>query len=80
MTEWILIITMHLMSPSLAMPDISTETIDGFKSKELCQSAGAKISHQLIIQVGAHREQHKIESNTKNYAPSINAECIAIRK
>ena len=55
MTEWILILTMHLSGPAGEIRDISPEVVNGFSSKQSCEAAASEIASQLIVLTGKAR-------------------------
>jgi hypothetical protein len=80
MVEWILILTMHIMSEDNNLRDVQLETISGFTSKETCEHAGNDLALQLVREVGKHREQQNIKGNSSTSTPSIFSNCIKIVK
>lgn len=46
MTEWILILTMHLSGPAGEIRDISPEIISGFSTQQKCEAAASEISRE----------------------------------
>lgn len=80
MTEWVLILTLHLVSQPGEIRDISPVILDGFKSRENCQEAAGKLSSQLILLAGKAREQQGIAKGTSKSGPAIWHECVQIQK
>lgn len=80
MTEWILILTLNLLSQQNEIRDISPQIIDGFASKKSCELAASKISKHFALLAGKAREAQGIPANTSKSAPSIQYECITITK
>ncbi len=80
MTEWILILTMHLSGPAGEIRDISPEIISGFSTQQKCEAAASEISSQLIILTGKAREHQAIQKNTSKNSPAIWNQCIPITK
>lgn len=80
MSEWVLILTMHIMGQPNTMPDVQFQTIDGFTSKSTCIKAGEALSYQLMIQTSKHREQQNIIKNGAQNFPSVFSECVQISK
>jgi len=80
MSEWILVLTLNLMSANGDVRDVSPEIISGFSSKQTCDVAAKDISYKLIDLVGNHREQQGVARGSKKNGPSIYYECILIKK
>lgn len=80
MNEWILILTLNLMSQPGDIRDISPSIIGGFQSKQNCDSAASAISDRLVALSGKAREQQGISKNTSKSSPAIWYECINIKK
>lgn len=80
MTEWILLLTMNLVPASNEMRDISFTTISGFSSAATCDAAAKVVGDRSIALVGRAREQRGIAGGSRNMMPSINYECVQIRK
>lgn len=80
MSEWVLILTMSLMTSPGTIRDIDTEMLDGFTTKQTCQNAGNIIAQRLIHLAGEHREQQGINRSSKESAPSVNFECVQVKK
>ena len=79
MKEWILIITMRLVTQDGDLNDVQIEMIDGFTSKQRCEQAGKDISSQLIYESGRHMKQQGIAPNHKNH-PSVYFICNELVK
>lgn len=80
MNEWILILTLNLVSQPGEIRDISPAIIGGFQSKQTCDSAASVISNRLIALSGNARERQGIAKNTSNSSPAVWYECINIKK
>lgn len=80
MTEWVLVLTMFLTSDPGEIRDISPQVVGGFSSKQACEAAASTISKTLVILSGYGRSHQGIASNTFKSAPSVNYECVSIRK
>ena len=80
MNEWILILTLNLLSAPGEIRDISPEIIGGFQSKQNCDAAAATISDKIIVLAGKAREQQGIAKNTSKSGPALWYECVNIRK
>ncbi|WP_132038757.1 hypothetical protein [Iodobacter fluviatilis] len=80
MNEWILVLTLHLISAPGEVRDISPQIVSGFTSKQNCENAAVSISERLIGISGKARERQGIPSNTSKSSPAINYECLNIRK
>ena len=79
MIEWVLIITMNIVTETGTIRDVQVDIVDGFSSEEYCDQAAKIISHQLIRQVTNHRKKQGF-GNTHKYEPNIWAECKKIKK
>ena len=80
MNEWILILTLNLVSQPGEIRDISPSIVGGFQSKKNCDSAASAISDRLVALSGKAREQQGIAQNTSKNSPAIWHECISIKK
>lgn len=80
MTEWVLILTMHIMGAQGELRDVQMDVIDGFVSKASCEQSGKVISGQLISQTGRHRKQQKVKKNGATDFPSVFSKCTKIVK
>lgn len=78
--EWILIITMHLSGPKGHLESIETSIIQGFTTKEKCETSKKAIALQIGGQVGKHREQQGIPGNKKLRVPTLNGTCLMVEK
>lgn len=78
--EWILIVTMHLSGPKGHLDSIETSIIQGFTTKEKCESSKKAIALQIGAQVGKHREQQGIKANKSIRVPTLEASCLLVKK
>jgi len=79
MTEWILIITIHLLGTPGNMNNFEVETIDGFHSEKSCLKAAEDIGSKIVAQSSNHRSIQKI-LNEKHDKPAVFTDCQKIIK
>jgi hypothetical protein len=79
-SEWILVLTLNLLTTTGDVRDISPEIVSGFSSKQTCEIAAIDIAYKLVDLAGKHREQQGINKGTSKSGPSIYYECILIKK
>lgn len=80
MTEWILLLTLNLIPAANDMRDVSMTTVPGFSSIGACETAAKTLAERTISLVGRAREQRGLVAGSRNMAPSINYECVQVRK
>lgn len=80
MIEWVLLLTLNLVPTPTEMRDVSVTTLSGFTSAVSCESAGKALAERTIAVVGRAREQRGIRGGSMVMSPSINYECVQIRK
>lgn len=80
MNEWVLIITMSLLTSPGTVRDIENDFIDGFRTKAACEAAGNTLSYRLVHLAGEHRDKQKINRSTSASSPSIYTDCVQIKK
>ena len=80
MSEWILILTMHIIGPVGEIRDVSPEIVSGFTTEQSCEDASKKIGIGLIDLVGKARNQQGISGGSRKSEPSIYSKCIRIKK
>ena len=71
MSEWVLILTINLMTFPGEMRDVSPIVVDGFQSKQKCDSAAAAITGCTLVLLGKAREQQGINSSESRGVPAI---------
>ncbi len=76
MLEWFLVLT---GGPG-EVRDISPQVVPGFTSKQNCEAAATTISHRLIALAGKSKEQRGVHRSSMVSVPSINFECVEVRK
>lgn len=80
MHEWILIITMNIVTPTSGIENYQAELVTGFSSEEYCQEAakvvGTKVSNQIVNHQAAMGIS--IERDTAN--PIVFTDCVKITK
>lgn len=80
MSEWVLILTINLMTFPGEMRDVSPIVVDGFQSKQKCDSAATTITGRTLVLLGKAREQQGISPNESRGVPAIWYECVNIAK
>jgi hypothetical protein len=80
MLEWVLVLTVNLSGQGAEMRDVSASRVPGFASRASCESAAKTLADRLIVVIGHAREQRGIPGGSRVAAPSINYECVEIRK
>ena len=80
MSEWVLILTINLMTFPGEMRDVSPIVIEGFKSKQNCDSAASAVTGRTLALLGKAREQQGIRPDDSRGVPAIWYECIKITK
>lgn len=81
MAEWILMLSMNLMSGVPGeVRDMSLSNVAGFTSRQTCEAAGNKLAERAIALVGKQREREGVAGNTRKSMPAINFECVLITK
>lgn len=80
MSEWVLILTINLMTFPGEMRDVSPIVVDGFQSKQKCDNAAAAITGRTLVLLGKAREQQGIRPSESRGLPAIWYECVNIVK
>ena len=80
MSEWVLILTINLMTFPGEMRDVSPIVVDGFQSKQKCDSAAAAITGRTLVLLGKACEQQGINPSESRGVPAIWYECVNITK
>lgn len=81
MTEWILLITLHLKGNPGEIKDISPMMLGGFTSEATCEAAGSKIGNQLLDLGNKPRKEQGYATNNGGVgSPAIWSKCVAIQK
>lgn len=80
MIEWLLLLTLNLVPASNEMRDVSFATVAGFSSASACEAAAKLVADRSIALVGRAREQRGIAGGSRAMIPSINYECVQVRK
>jgi hypothetical protein len=78
-SEWILISTFTINEKGSGMRDLQPIVIGGFSRREFCESAGGKISVELIGMTGDHSRQQGVAMGSFKM-PSVFSRCILIMK
>ncbi|MBE7157917.1 MAG: hypothetical protein INR62_05710 [Rhodospirillales bacterium] len=78
--EWLLVLTLHLSGPRGAIRDAAPSVVPGFTTEANCKAAAGAIADSLIRMLGKARERQGIQANTAESIPSINYECVMVRK
>lgn len=79
MAEWILILALNINSGlPRELRDVSVTTIDGFKSKATCESAGKTLASKTEAVVDKARSQAGMTGSKA--AAMINFDCVRITK
>lgn len=79
MTEWILIITIHLLGNPGSMKNFEVEIIDGFTSEKTCLKAANEVGSKINSQASNHLAlQELLKSKTDN--PAVFTDCVKVKK
>ncbi len=79
MTEWILIVTIHLLGNLGNMNNLEVEIIDGFSSEQACLNASKEIGSAIASQSSNHLAIQDVLNN-KTDKPAIFTDCKKIIK
>jgi hypothetical protein len=81
MNEWVMILALNIIGPGAGeIRDVSLTTLGGFASKATCDAAAQTLAERTIAVIGRARMQRGIQGNSMNSIPSLNHECVQIRK
>jgi hypothetical protein len=80
MTEWLLLLTLHIGGQSGDIRDVSPQIVSGFSTKPLCDAAAKTVSERFIALVGNARIQEGIAGNSMKSIPKVWYECVSVRK
>lgn len=81
MTEWILLMTLHLKGTPGEIKDISPLLVGGFTSEAKCEAATKKIVNELLVLGNKPRKEQGYATNNGGVgSPTIWAKCIAVEK
>ncbi len=81
MNEWVMILALNIVGPGAAeIRDVSLTTLGGFTSKATCDAAAQTIAERSIGVIGRARMQRGLQGNSMNSIPSLNYECVQVRK
>ena len=78
--EWVLILTLNLLTFPGEMRDISPIVVSGFRSQQNCDKAAAAITNRILVLLGKAREQQGIKPGENKGLPAIWYECVNIAK
>ncbi len=80
MTEWILIITVHLLGNPGSIKNLEVEIVSGFTSEETCLAAAQKIGSKIVSQTSNHHALQDNEIDSKVDRPAVFTDCQKIQK
>ena len=78
--EWLLVLTLHLSGPKGSIRDLAPAVVPGFTSETTCRTAANAVAGSMIRTTGLARDRQGIIKNSMDSTPSVNFECIAVRK
>lgn len=80
MTEWVLLIALNIAGQPGAIRDVSLTTLGGFTSEATCLAAGQRLAERTVAIVGRARGQQAIQMSSRVDTPTLNTECVQIKK
>lgn len=80
MNEWVLLIALSIIGEPGVLRDVSLSAVGGFSSKAACDTAGQRLAERAVAVVGRARSQRGINAGSQSHIPSLNTECVLIKK
>lgn len=80
MVEWVLVVVLTISSEQGTIRDPSLSMIDGFSTKQACDSAAVTAAGTLIDMVGDARKSQGIKPNLPSQSPSVQVRCMGVIK